>query len=599
MLQAKSFRLLDRVATGELIMPSSIGRPHQPTVPTETQTTTTDNVASSSPVTNTSTPATPARTDGFDVGSRTTDRLAPSDSALSGQSVLRTMFAPYDPTTATEVELIDEVIAAKQADPRQFPDGENPYTIHYAVYNLRNPEIIQKLAEAHHAGVDVQVLIEDHQLSPDKTWNTADEQLRDAGFSFSPTHKQLNDAQREELDLIGIQGSGLMHLKTRLFSYPDPTTGQPIERLMTGSMNPGDSASNNDETLHLSSDPQLISRYRAKYDAVLNDTSLPNEWKADAPVNVLFTPATQGPQAADKILEWIDQEDEAIFLSVFSLRNVSSPQQREDMLQKLKKAQDRGVEVIVITDKKQSDGRDLEGNKVGYDDYTDQRLSELGIPTYECINESGQFNAMHTKYAIFGLDNMKVVTDCGNWTQAALGSKRKAAKNDESYLFIDSQQLDNNATGMRYLSNFLRNLRKYEHQQSTNQPSADELFSRLSQLPNWPKVSVDFDVVAETYMGQDVYITGNHEALGNWTMEGPGLKLHTNGQTYPDWSVDSEIRLPFGLELEYKVVKRNPDGHIEWEPGDNQLLIIDPVQHSGDTEGNLDMDLHIKDRFGD
>jgi hypothetical protein len=152
---------------------------------------------------------------------------------------------------------------------------------------------------------------------------------------------------------------------------------------------------------------------------------------------------------------------------------------------------------------------------------------------------------------------------------------------------------------MRYLSNFLRNLRKYEHQQSTNQPSADELFSRLSQLPNWPKVSVDFDVVAETYMGQDVYITGNHEALGNWTMEGPGLKLHTNGQTYPDWSVDSEIRLPFGLELEYKVVKRNPDGHIEWEPGDNQLLIIDPVQHSGDTEGNLDMDLHIKDRFGD
>lgn len=537
--------------------------------------------------------------DHFEHGTSGEANVPSTELPSQGSTVLRTMFAPYDPTIATELALLGEVIAAKKADPKTFADGENPYSIKYAVYNLRSPEVIEKLVEAHQAGVDVQVLIEDHQLDAEKTWNVADERLREGGFSFSPTHKRLNDEQRKELDLIGIKGSGLMHLKTRLFSYPDPATGAPVERLMTGSMNPGDAAPRNDETLHLTTDPQLISRYRAKYDAVLEDRSLPNEWDPAAAVNVLFTPATEGPQAADQILKWIDQEDEAIFISVFSLRNISSPKQQEDMLQKLKKAQDRGVEVVVMTDKKQSDGYDLQGNKVGYNDHTDRLLSELGIPVYECINESGPFNAMHTKYAIFGLEDMKVVSDCGNWTQAALGSKRKQAKNDESYLFIDSKQLDDNATGLRYLSNFLGNLRKYEPQQSAHQPSVDELFSRLSTLPHWPKVAVDFDVVAETYMGQEIYITGDHEAFGNWTAEGPGLKLQTDGQTYPNWSVDSEIMLPFGMELEYKVIKRNPDGGIQWEPGENQLLLVDPVSHSRDMDGALDVSIDVDDRFGD
>ncbi|MBK05109.1 MAG: hypothetical protein CL920_39555 [Deltaproteobacteria bacterium] len=570
------------------------GRPAPTTATNQTDKITVDNT--NAPATaNTS-----QQLDRFEHGTRQPTSSPSTSSASTGQSksVLRTMFAPYDSTTAAELEQINEVISAKQADSRTFPDGENPYSIKYAVYNLRNPEIIEALIHAEEQGVDVQVLIEDHQLDPKKTWNTADEQMQEAGFSFSGTHKGLSNEQKKELDMIGIEGSGLMHLKTRLFSYPDPETGKPIEKVMTGSMNPGDSAANNDETLHLINDPQLVSRYKAKYDAVLDGKSLPNEWSPDAAVNVLFTPATKGPQAADKILEMIDKEDEAIFLGVFSLRNVESPKQRERMVDKLKKAKERGVPVVVVTDRKQSDGVDAQGNKVGWDDNTEDLLKQAGIPVYECTNEAGQFNAMHAKYGIFGLSDMKVISDCGNWTKAALGGRRKKARNDESYLFIDSKKLDDNATGMRYLSNFLQLIRKYDDQQ-TGVPNADTLFDTLSQHPNWPKVKVDFDVLAQTYYGEEIYITGDHPAFGNWTQEGPGLKLNTDGESYPNWSTDTAIELPFGTELEYKIVRRDShSGELRWEPGQNQLLLVDPVHQSGDQEGALSRNLDVKDRFG-
>lgn len=492
------------------------------------------------------------------------------------REVLQTFFAPYDDPIKHEVALIREIIEAKKADPRTFPDGANPFQIQYAVYNLRNPDVVNALKEAALAGVDVQILIEHHQLDPAKDWNTTDETLIAAGFEFSATHKGLTDGQKRELDLIGIQGSGLMHLKTRLFTRPDPTTGEPIEKMITGSMNPGDEADFNNETFHLITDPQLISRYKAKYDAVLNDTDLPNVWNDDAAVNVLFTPAKVGPQAADKILELVDKEQEAIFMTVFSLRDVKSKTHRDGLVAKLKAAVARGVEVVIVTDKKQSDGVDASGNRIAFDDGMDDLLKAAGIPVYECINTGGPFNAMHQKSAIFGLTAPKVVTDCGNWTAAALGTDKKPARNEESLLFIDSMKLDGGATSRRFMSNFLHLLRTYEGQQDASTPGANALLERFMALPAWPKVKVDFDVVAKTHWGQEVYITGDHEALGTWTKSGPGIKLNTTGGTYPVWSTDTSIELPFGMALHYKVVKRDvASGALEWEAGENQLLVVD------------------------
>src|SRR3990170_1881832 len=83
--------------------------------------------------------------------------------ALGGlpQVRLATLFAPYDPTAGLDLTLIRTVVDARKADARpHYAEGENPFTIRYAVYNLDNPVIVTALADAEDGNVDVQILIE-------------------------------------------------------------------------------------------------------------------------------------------------------------------------------------------------------------------------------------------------------------------------------------------------------------------------------------------------------------------------------------------------------------------------------------------------------
>ncbi len=510
--------------------------------------------------------------------------------ANNTSSVLKTWFAPYEDTRKPELALLDEVIAARKADPRTFQEGQNPYKINYAVYNISSQEILEKLAEANRAGVDVQVLIEEDQLDPQKTWNDGDDYLIRNGFEFAPDHKKLTPEERHTADLIGINNSTLMHLKTRIFQYPDPQTGDLKQTVLTGSMNPGESAIHNDENLMQINDPRVARRYIEMYEAVRDGKEIKNDFDPQSPINVMFTgaPVKDGQSVTRQIFNMIDQEKEAIFLSVFTLRNLTTDSDRQNLVDKLKAAHDRGVPVVVITDKKQSDGVDAQGNRTFSDDQTEDLLQKAGIPTYEALNPSGPFNAMHAKSAIFGLSDIKVITDTGNWTKAALsGRGSRYAQNEESYLFVDSGKLDNNQTGMRYLGNFLNLLRAYAPQ-NPDQPAAEELINKLSSHPAWPRVKVDFSVMAHTFMGQDIYITGNHPAVGNWTQDGPGLKLNTSPGRYPFWESGGALELPFGSQFEYKIVKREPNGSLQWEAGPNAFLIVDPTdarygQGSGNT----------------
>ncbi len=508
------------------------------------------------------------------------EALGTPSEIVSSEKVMETFFAPNDDMRKVELQLLDEVIAARKTDSKTYVDGKNPFQIRYAVYNISSREVLEKLVEASKAGVDVQILIEDHQLDPKKYWNQADEYLQDNGFSFEGDHTKLRGEENLTTDLIGIKNNNLMHLKSRIISYPEPETGKPIKKLLTGSMNPGESAVRNDENLNLISDPDVVDRYVEMYEAVRDGKTISNKFDDNKAINPMFTgaPVKGGPRVTNQIFKWIDQEQEAIFLSVFSLRNLTTPGARGNLVKKLKAAKDRGVEVVVVTDRKQSDGVDVEGNQVFWDDRTDDMLREAGIPVYEAINDSGPHNAMHAKSAVFGLTEMKVITDTGNWTKAALGSKRRAKKdqNEESFLFVDSNKLDDNQTGRRYLGNFMHLLRKYSAQ-NPNEPDAETLINRLSENPAWPKVTVDFSVMAHTFMGQEVYVTGDHPALGNWTTEGPGLKLNTAPGRYPTWESGGSLDLPFGTQFSYKVVKKNPDGSLEWEPGQNSFLIVDPT----------------------
>jgi len=71
----------------------------------------------------------------------------------------------------------------------------------------------------------------------------------DRGFELAIDHTQLDDAGRTTADLVGIRGTGLMHLKTRLYTWKD-AAGRSTSRLVTGSLNPGNLSMHNDETLH-------------------------------------------------------------------------------------------------------------------------------------------------------------------------------------------------------------------------------------------------------------------------------------------------------------------------------------------------------------
>ena len=64
-------------------------------------------------------------------------------------------------------------------------------------------------------------------------------------------------------------------------------------------------------------------------------------------------------------------------------------------------------------------------------------------------------------------------------------------------------------------------------------------------------VSVAFNVNATTWYGQNVYVVGSIPALGSW-------------------STASAVALPPNTAFEYKYLKKDPDGTIEWESGANR-----------------------------
>lgn len=483
------------------------------------------------------------------------------------------LFAPDDPVSTVELEAIGRVIEARGEDERSFDEGSNPYRIRYAVYNLRNPLIVEALADAEDAGVDVQVLIDAAQLDPERTWNTADERLIERGFEFAPDHRALSGDATVTADLIGIAGSGLMHLKARIFETPSERV------VLSGSMNPGDNSVLNEETLHLIRDPRIVSRYIAAYDAVLHDEDPTNEWDDDAAVNVLFTPAAS-ERAVGRVFDWLVEEDEQILLMMFSLRNLTAPGHAQDLVQLLGDKVRDGVDVWVITDRKQSDGVDAAGNRIAWDDDTEDKLRAVGVPVYEATNRATEFTAMHHKVAILGRTNIRVITDAANWTLSGLGSKTRKARNIESQLFIDSAALDQNRTGRRYLAQWMRVASRYAAQgASDGEPDYVQIWETLSARPGWPTLGTTFTAhEAFTAFGESVVVRGDLDDLGHWGTRGDGVQLATDGEIYPTWRSIEPTVLPLGQSFEWKFTVGFPsDSSVRWESGDNRAGFVQPT----------------------
>nr|AKP45383.1 alpha-amylase [Cystobacter sp. Cbv34]QQZ45548.1 CysT [synthetic construct] len=81
--------------------------------------------------------------------------------------------------------------------------------------------------------------------------------------------------------------------------------------------------------------------------------------------------------------------------------------------------------------------------------------------------------------------------------------------------------------------------------------------------------SVTFNVTASTVVGQNVYLVGNHAALGNWNT---GAAILLSPASYPKWSVT--LSLPGSTALEYKYIKKDGSGNVTWESGANRSTTI-------------------------
>lgn len=80
-----------------------------------------------------------------------------------------------------------------------------------------------------------------------------------------------------------------------------------------------------------------------------------------------------------------------------------------------------------------------------------------------------------------------------------------------------------------------------------------------------PTVSVTFAANATTWFGQNVFVVGSIPALGSWS---PAAAVPLSSATYPVWR--GTVALPANTYLEYKYLKKDPDGTVEWESGANR-----------------------------
>lgn len=78
-----------------------------------------------------------------------------------------------------------------------------------------------------------------------------------------------------------------------------------------------------------------------------------------------------------------------------------------------------------------------------------------------------------------------------------------------------------------------------------------------------------FGVNATTQLGQNIYVTGNQAALGNWN---PASAPKLDPATYPVWKLD--VSLPAGTTFEYKYVRKDASGNVTWESGANRTATV-------------------------
>jgi len=418
------------------------------------------------------------------------------------------MFSPFDDPGRTVLARIDELIARQRAEPTAR------HTLHAAVFNINDPEIVAKLIEAHDAGVEVRLVIDGRKLRPWYDWHTGDDRLLAAG-----------------VPVIGVKypGSGAMHTKIALFD------GQQVA---TGSFNwEWGARFENHENMVLSSDADLVSAYARHFEVLAGGVRRP---RARALDRLSFAPCETPYRNVGRV---IDAATDQLLIAMFTAKDVQFDEngQPTSLFDKLVAAVERGVDVRLITDYGIAEAAEYHGI-VTPDDQSDEWLEQRGVHVVRADNPMGQYASMHHKFVV--ADRHTVVTGAFNWYYDA------AYKNDEDQLIIRDD-----ATAARFAGEFADLSRRYD---SDYDPD------------DWPAVRVDFAVDHPgTLWGDGVSIVGESDDLGNWS---PDRGLALDASHWPIWH--GSLTLPAGIRLRYKLVTRGRDGHDYWQPGPDRLLTV-------------------------
>ena len=79
---------------------------------------------------------------------------------------------------------------------------------------------------------------------------------------------------------------------------------------------------------------------------------------------------------------------------------------------------------------------------------------------------------------------------------------------------------------------------------------------------------VIFHVKAETNYGENIYIVGNVPELGSWDQDKcTEALLNPN---YLEWFLP--VSVPAGTEIQFKFIKKDANGNVMWESGDNRVI---------------------------
>lgn len=86
-------------------------------------------------------------------------------------------------------------------------------------------------------------------------------------------------------------------------------------------------------------------------------------------------------------------------------------------------------------------------------------------------------------------------------------------------------------------------------------------------------VAVTFDLIATTVYGENIKLSGSIEQLGDWDTD-DAVALSSSEYTESDnlWYV--MVDLPAGTSFEYKYIRVESDGSVEWETASNRVYTV-------------------------